>query len=30
VEFVRVSVQVVFEELEPARGQPSSPGASLH
>lgn len=30
VEFVRVSVQVVFEELEPIRGQPSSPGASLH
>ncbi|HWF99318.1 MAG TPA: UPF0149 family protein [Steroidobacteraceae bacterium] len=30
VEFVRVSVQVVFEELEPLRAQPSSPGASLH
>ena len=30
VEFVRVSVQVVFEELEPMRGQPSSPGAPLH
>jgi len=30
VEFVRVSVQVVFEELEPLRGQPSAPGASLH
>jgi len=30
VEFVRISVQVVFEELEPLRDQPSSPGASLH
>jgi hypothetical protein len=30
VEFVRVSVQVVFEELEPLRGQPSAPGAPLH
>jgi hypothetical protein len=30
VEFVRVSVQVVFEELEPLRGRPSSPGAPLH
>ena len=30
VEFVRVSVQVVFEELEPLRGRPSSPGASFH
>ncbi len=30
VEFVRVSVQVIFEELEPVRDQPSSPGASLH
>jgi len=30
VEFVRVSVQVVFEELEPVRRQPASPGASLH
>jgi hypothetical protein len=30
VEFVRVSVQVIFEELEPLRGQPSSPGAPLH
>ena len=30
VEFVRVSVQVLFEELEPVRGQPSSPGAPLH
>lgn len=31
VEFVRVSVQVVFEELEPLRTQPpSSPGAPLH
>jgi uncharacterized protein YgfB (UPF0149 family) len=30
VEFVRVSVQVVFEELEPMRARPSSPGAPLH
>lgn len=30
VEFVRVSVQVVFEELEPLRGRPSSAGAPLH
>jgi uncharacterized protein len=30
VEFVRVSVQVVFEELEPMRASPSPPGASLH
>jgi hypothetical protein len=30
VEFVRVSVQVIFEGLEPLRGQPSSPGAPLH
>jgi uncharacterized protein YgfB (UPF0149 family) len=30
VEFVRVSVQVVFEELEPLRDRPSSPGGSLH
>jgi uncharacterized protein len=30
VEFVRVSAQVIFEELEPVRGQPSSPGAPLH
>ena len=30
VEFVRVSVQVIFEELEPLRGRPASPGASLH
>jgi uncharacterized protein YgfB (UPF0149 family) len=30
VEFVRVSVQVVFEELEPLRDRPSLPGASLH
>jgi uncharacterized protein len=30
VEFVRVSVQVIFEELEPLRDQPSSPGAPLH
>jgi uncharacterized protein len=30
VEFVRVSVQVVFEEFEPLRDEPSSPGASLH
>jgi hypothetical protein len=30
VEFVRVSVQVIFEELEPLRGQPSAPGAPLH
>ncbi|MGH8294585.1 MAG: UPF0149 family protein [Steroidobacteraceae bacterium] len=31
VEFVRVSVQVLFEELEPLRVQPhSSPGAPLH
>ena len=28
--FVRVSVQVVFEELEPLRDEPASPGASLH
>jgi hypothetical protein len=25
-----VSVQVIFEELEPMRGQPSLPGAPLH
>jgi uncharacterized protein len=30
VEFVRVSVQVVFEELEPVRSRPSLPGESLH
>lgn len=30
VEFVRVSVQVVFEELEPLRDRPPSPGGSLH
>ena len=30
VEFVRVGVQVVFEELGPLRDQPSSPGAPLH
>ena len=30
VEFVRVSVQVIFEELEPMRATPSSPGAPLH
>ena len=30
VEFVRVSVQVVFEELEPLRDRPPSPGAPLH
>src|ERR1700761_5071935 len=30
VEFVRVGVQLVFEELSPLRDQPSSPGAPLH
>jgi len=30
VEFVRVGVQLVFEELGPLRDQPSSPGAPLH
>jgi uncharacterized protein len=30
VEFVRVGVQLVFEELSPLRDQPSPPGASLH
>jgi uncharacterized protein YgfB (UPF0149 family) len=30
VEFVRVGVQLVFEELGPLRSQPSSPGAPLH
>jgi uncharacterized protein YgfB (UPF0149 family) len=30
VEFVRVGVQLVFEELAPLRDQPSSPGAPLH
>jgi uncharacterized protein YgfB (UPF0149 family) len=30
VEFVRVGVQLVFEELSPLRNQPSSPGAPLH
>ncbi|MGH8170977.1 MAG: UPF0149 family protein [Steroidobacteraceae bacterium] len=30
VEFVRVSVQVLFEELEPMRARPPPPGASLH
>ncbi|MGH8322977.1 MAG: UPF0149 family protein, partial [Steroidobacteraceae bacterium] len=30
VEFVRVGVQLVFEELGPLRDQPSSPGAHLH
>jgi uncharacterized protein YgfB (UPF0149 family) len=30
VEFVRVGVQLVFEELSPLRSQPSSPGAPLH
>ena len=30
VEFVRVSVQFVFEELEPLRDEPTPPGASLH
>jgi uncharacterized protein YgfB (UPF0149 family) len=30
VEFVRVGVQLVFEELSPLRAQPSSPGAPLH
>jgi hypothetical protein len=30
VEFVRVGVQLVFEELEPLRDQPPPPEASLH
>jgi len=30
VEFVRVGVQLVFEELGPLRSQPSSPGPPLH
>jgi uncharacterized protein YgfB (UPF0149 family) len=30
VEFVRVGVQLVFEELSPLRDRPSSPGAPLH
>jgi len=30
VEFVRVGVQLVFEELGPLRDLPSSPGAPLH
>jgi uncharacterized protein YgfB (UPF0149 family) len=30
VEFVRVGVQLVFEELSPLRDQPSSPGTPLH
>src|SRR5882757_2635352 len=30
VEFVRVGVQLVFEELGPLRDSPSSPGAPLH
>ena len=30
VEFVRVGVQLVFEELSPLRNQPLSPGAPLH
>jgi uncharacterized protein YgfB (UPF0149 family) len=30
VEFVRVGVQLIFEELGPLRDQPSSPGAPLH
>lgn len=30
VEFVRVGVQLVFEELGPLRSQPSNPGAPLH
>lgn len=30
VEFIRVSVQVVFEELAPLRDPPPSPGAAFH
>ena len=30
VEFIRVSVQVVFEELAPLREPPASPGAPFH
>jgi uncharacterized protein YgfB (UPF0149 family) len=30
VEFVRVGVQLVFEELGPLRDQPPPPEASLH